>query len=169
DRRRELVPRHAPRGRVGHRQPGPPLTGSRHHRAVGQSGGASLGHGRGARRPTTSPGSAAALAWRCTTFHSPSSRRKIVVTRSTYGLGSAPLTDAVVCSSATVWARSPEASAATIWFWYDRQPESCCPSVSKIDPISPHPRPDIAAPNSVSGSARAPNAPPRPAAPLVRG
>jgi len=26
--------------------------------------------------------------------------------------------------------------------------------VSKIGPISPHPRPDIAAPNSVSGSAR---------------
>src|SRR5439155_8951301 len=73
-------------------------------------------------RPTTAPESAASASpWRCTTFHSPSSRRKIVVTRRTYGLGSAPLIDAVVCSSATVYARSPRASAATISFSYDRQ------------------------------------------------
>jgi hypothetical protein len=55
-------------------------------------------------------------------------------------LGSAPLTDAVVCSSATVYARSPRASAATIWFSYDWQLENCSPSASKIGSISPRPR-----------------------------
>lgn len=40
-------------------------------------------------------------------FQSPCSRRKTVVTRSMYGWGSAPLTDAVAYSNATVWARSP--------------------------------------------------------------
>src|SRR4051812_36646796 len=55
--------------------------------------------------------------WRCTTFHCPSSRRKTVVARSTYGLGSPRLIDAVVCSNATMYARSPDASAARISFW----------------------------------------------------
>jgi hypothetical protein len=39
---------------------------------------------------------------RWTIFQSPSSRRKTVVTRSMYGWGGAPFTDAVVCSNATV-------------------------------------------------------------------
>jgi hypothetical protein len=55
----------------------------------------------------TSPASAPAVpeagsACRCTTFHSPSSRRNTVVARSTYGCGGAPLIDAVVCSIATM-------------------------------------------------------------------
>jgi len=70
-------------------------------------------------RPPTTPGAAqskvearrfanatalseAGSPCRCTTFHSPSSRRNNVVARSTYGCGGAPLRDAVVCSSATM-------------------------------------------------------------------
>jgi hypothetical protein len=41
-------------------------------------------------------------AWRWTIFQSPCSRRKTVVTRSMYGWGGAPLTDAVAYSNATV-------------------------------------------------------------------
>ena len=62
------------------------------------------------RPPATSweiPRRAASLsgvgsAWRCTTFHSPFSRRQIVVTRSSYASASAPPTEAEVCSMPTM-------------------------------------------------------------------
>lgn len=41
-------------------------------------------------------------AWRWAIFHSPPSRRKIVVTRSLYGSGGAPATETVECSIATI-------------------------------------------------------------------
>ena len=41
----------------------------------------------------------AGSAWRWTTFHAPSSRRNTCVTRSSYGSGAAPPTDATVCST----------------------------------------------------------------------
>jgi len=42
-------------------------------------------------RPTAAAeSSVSASPWRCTTFHSPSSRRKIVVARSTYDVGGWP-------------------------------------------------------------------------------
>ena len=51
-------------------------------------------------RESNSAESPIGSAWRCTIFHSPFSRRKIVVLRSMYGVGSEPATDAVVRSMA---------------------------------------------------------------------
>ena len=58
-------------------------------------------HWLGCKRASNSADSSIGSAWRCTTFHSSFSRRKIVVLRSMYGVGSDPPIDAVVRSMAS--------------------------------------------------------------------
>ncbi len=76
-------------------------------------------------------------AWRCTIFHSPFSRRKIVVLRSVYGVGSEPRTDAVVRSIASRYAKSSPTSAATTSHSHERQFEKFAASFdSGLTPCS---------------------------------
>jgi hypothetical protein len=74
--------------------------------AVAPEGSGATADSRGNRsgapqRERTSAESPTGSAWRWTIFHSPFSRRKIVVLRSTYDVGSESPTDAVVRSIAS--------------------------------------------------------------------
>src|SRR5579859_3480370 len=91
-------------------------------------------------------------ASRCTSFHSPFSRRNINVTRSEYGTGASPPTEAVVRSLPTTYPRSPLTPEAVTSNSADVQLEKLDASQSKRDSTAVQPLAVLAAPNTVTGS-----------------
>ncbi len=91
-------------------------------------------HGLRCKRESSSAESSIGSAWRCTILHSPFSRRKIVVLRSMYGVGSEPAIEAVVRSIASRYAKSSPTSAATTSHLHEMQSEKLEASFSNIGP-----------------------------------